>query len=1258
MMNKMNNYSPNWYLLHKLLVDETPVFTRDRLWTYKEHQHARALAIYLAHATLATPVLNKTTIAELLSGSRGWPCKDGKHHFIQTNCSLDFLEDAGFLSFYADWCSVHCQHPWQTEVLDDSIIDILNTAEQLKQIRLGLNDFIEPHFCINVNELTALLSEEFGNVSLETLLPLCTRINDAVSVAPETSKFTPLHSTYLWQTLLEKYPAEEAFRRWMLCIQVQGRAIVPVLFSLLEKKQEENFLEEIERFLSSELSSSYSLKTIFKQVTNSRYFRQLVEPRTIQFNVSINKDMPEIGMKSEISATGNITAQDLDALYMYPAGDDPDEMEAFEKWEQRGYEIGLSMPLTWLIQECLIHSIYIDRQCLRGSSFLLNLLVMAKINPVLRHILFNILPQRFTWTYMLFLLSRVDTCDTALVHLTSRETLHTLLSSYSGAAGIEKTYREALLKEYLRTIESCDANGQRLLKIAYHIADLCSFYNDNYIDSPEYRMLTCLLQRLDDASVLQLVSSFIKQLEEQLPRRVLRLRERSIYYIGFWLAERIEKVEGNHNKQIQHELCTCLYTFYQTAFEECFSGKRRDLEPGAFFASLPWASLIAVKGASPLLSMSVRILDWRDSLTYKNENWSAVASAIRHYMQTLMCVVKCKIDVIEQKRVWRKVTEIVCSYGFGKQEGRVYIFDRYITDNARDLWVAFSVFLNSIPDDLYVDFIEQCKERIPVSSLYIMLDHCHILAREQVLQDIILSRRDLDKENLGLNDLELAFISACDNNHLKLAWGGLQAAKPILSRLKGMKNLDLLERICRWEGYAYKYEHLRLFMELKDNPDEYIRASKLITFKKPNIDLSENNIHFKNLCYECDQFSRYICAIALYKSDPEKSVSIMESLCRTSKSLHHSFALFVARVEYGEKVGDLSILSLALDKFLISIKETKPEDIGTQWASQILDVMRKLKFQHQADIFWRKLTPEQRNTKEIMLPYCLALLERNEVWAAQQIIDNYRKLNAEIGDDTSLMPLLEKLNKSLPEEPVVTGIFRAMVESQKNSTFQLAQQYGLIVSRKFNEYVEIIGNGQTTEIFLKDVVISIGRELLMRKKNLQLQASGRAKGTITNQITNEDLINDWFTSLFDMRMSEARIGFGDQKRMGRSASGQSIGEIDGVIKHSDNTRIAIFEAFRLFSLEKRTISGHLDKISSYDNEGLSPVFIIVYCDIDDFTQLTKDYKKYVSDISYAGFTDKKKRVETVEITDQLWLGKEVRYRVKDIVFYHLLLNMR
>lgn len=140
-----------------------------------------------------------------------------------------------------------------------------------------------------------------------------------------------------------------------------------------------------------------------------------------------------------------------------------------------------------------------------------------------------------------------------------------------------------------------------------------------------------------------------------------------------------------------------------------------------------------------------------------------------------------------------------------------------------------------------------------------------------------------------------------------------------------MKNIDLLERICRWEGYAYKYEHLRLFMELKDNPDEYIRASKLISFKKPDIDLSENNIHFKNLSYECDQFSRYICAIALYKSDPEKSVSIMESLCRTSKSLHHSFALFVARIEYGEKVGIFHFYLSLLINFSYLLKRRNPK---------------------------------------------------------------------------------------------------------------------------------------------------------------------------------------------------------------------------------------------------------------------------------------------------------------------------------------------
>lgn len=207
--------------------------------------------------------------------------------------------------------------------------------------------------------------------------------------------------------------------------------------------------------------------------------------------------------------------------------------------------------------------------------------------------------------------------------------------------------------------------------------------------------------------------------------------------------------------------------------------------------------------------------------------------------------------------------------------------------------------------------------------------------------------------------------------------------------------------------------------------------------------------------------------------------------------------------------------------------------------------------------------------------------------------------------------------------------------------------------------MEIVGRGVTSEEFLKDIVIEVANEILMRKTNLQIQVAGKVKGSTVQKIVGEDLINDWFTSLFDKRMAEARIGFRDQKRAGRSAAGENPGESDGVITHATNTRIAIFEAFRLFSCSRKTIEEHLNKISGYDQEALSPVFVVAYCDVNNFVSLITNYGKIVSSMSYAGFTCVPDSIETLEKTDQLWIGREVCFRnSKEVVFYHLLLNMR
>lgn len=144
-------------------------------------------------------------------------------------------------------------------------------------------------------------------------------------------------------------------------------------------------------------------------------------------------------------------------------------------------------------------------------------------------------------------------------------------------------------------------------------------------------------------------------------------------------------------------------------------------------------------------------------------------------------------------------------------------------------------------------------------------------------------------------------------------------------------------------------------------------------------------------------------------------------------------------------------------------------------------------------------------------------------------------------------------------------------------------------------------------------------------------------------------------------MAEARIGFRDQKRGGKSTSGESPGEIDAFITDAKNRRISIFEAFRLFSKDAKVISDHLNKIAGYDNESLSPVFIVAYCDVNDFDALVSGYSAFIASQNYTGFTIDSLTdgsIRTLDFKGHLWIGMERRWRGhREIIFYHLLLNM-
>lgn len=96
-------------------------------------------------------------------------------------------------------------------------------------------------------------------------------------------------------------------------------------------------------------------------------------------------------------------------------------------------------------------------------------------------------------------------------------------------------------------------------------------------------------------------------------------------------------------------------------------------------------------------------------------------------------------------------------------------------------------------------------------------------------------------------------------------------------------------------------------------------------------------------------------------------------------------------VHYGES--DTSQILYALAQFIASLGDTEPDLIPAPWVATILEGYRQLRQVQDIDVFWSKLSTEQQVQAEILGPYCMALIERNEPLIAQQIFNRYCKLN-------------------------------------------------------------------------------------------------------------------------------------------------------------------------------------------------------------------------------------------------------------------------
>jgi hypothetical protein len=1256
----MHNYSENWRHLQSISTGYSARIGVPQVYSYIDHIKAKALAVFFANATLATPKLDRTTIEAVLAGRKTWPNSTGTGRFVGPNVQLSLLESSGLVAFYTDWCTVYCQPVRGLDGIDPSLVPLIQAVEHLKDICYGRNGYIAPHYECPANELDKLWTRQFGSTPIAELLPELQLKDGRYTIPAGNQNFSSLVSTYLWLALRESLEPLHAFHRWILCLRVNCDWGMPLIFDYLEFEECAAFSKQLIDYLAKDFALCLSIDTLRKQCINKTAFLSIITPVTTHLRFAIDSEGNSSSEHEDIQLP-KTTLVDIDAAYSTYTAHAVEDLQFVQQWQQFRHHWDPNLFYTSLVASVIEANVRVNGNSLVSLGTAEPFFELASSRPILKHLLLNLLPEYANPIYLIWLLSRPSTCDVALFYLSQQSPTGPGRDSQSFIEHIDKAYQYLVCYEYLRTVKQDQGNADRLYKIIDIIGNRLQLNNDDFSKSFAYQFMLCLLGSMNDQQVIETAEAYVQSLPKYKGLQDAHVKAHHLYFLGFWLIERIEDLGIDPTGKLILSLKKVLLSHYRAEFEENMTGHRSTLQPNSFFSALPWYKLIGPEGVGPLLALSNRCSDWHKSLNYSSQNCLVTASTVRHYLQVLMCVGRPQRFIENWERITIRVTEIVRTFGFGPREQAAYLFSGKFYTDQYDLWTQFCSYTNLLQENLYGEFVDRCVSDIPLDQLFVLLERCSVNARAQQLRELIAYRQSPESEDIGLSGLEQAFLSACEAGHGALADKLIDTANAFLNQEHFAKtnNPRILKARRVWITYGYKRQLMNLMETLKGDPDKFFEAARQVPLPHTPHESTDRDSD-RAQRRESEHFRRYIIAAAYYETDPEKCVHIMEVLHRETKSSFHSFLLFQGRLAVSRNNGDVNRVRHALSQFLFSLGDTEPEHMPSQWVANILDAYRQLHDTSGINAFWAKLTPLQQASAEILRPYCLALITRGEPLIAQQIISRYQELNPQTSDSLGLNDLIDELHKALPPNMSISRLVQVINEDSQRSSVQLRKHYSQIVSKDFDEYVAIVGNGQASHEFLKNAMLEVAQELLLRKKNLHLHSTS-ATGITSYRITQEDLINDWFTSLFDKRMAEARVGLRDQKRGGQSESGNRPGESDGFITDAKNKRIAIFEAFRLFSKDTTVISQHLDKIAKYDNESLSPVFMVGYCDVKDFDALVRGYVDFIIHRDYAGFIAESKKDDGVEILyyrDYLWLGMERRRRShREVVFYHLLLDM-
>ncbi|EFB1674999.1 TPA: hypothetical protein N8G14_003115 [Escherichia coli] len=1239
------DHSEDWSKIESILeLSMRASSISQKFYSLEQQKKADDLARFLMLSSLTTAPLDRDCVSALLNGTKLWE-KNGKPVSISNGISLEYLEECCLVMFEADLLLITCNLESNiVNLVDDSLIPVIETIIALRNIQHGLNGYEKPHLSVTKE----IWEREFNGGA--SLLDCVEKEGDLYVLNDNENNINRLVSTFLWQKVLASSSSpKDAFEKWLRIMRLTCETAFPVLQCATSDVEFKAYTDELQKHLL-EIPSP---KDLMRSLLNRTYFSDSVRNHTKIMEINSSSSEKYVSQPRR----DVVTKSSLPSYNAHQYQTNKNEFSQIRNYsESRPYGERIGGFYKWLINDLLGESIVINNNSLIYPRSLIDLIRFSLTHPLLKHLFISELFQYYlSPKYFCFLLSIEETCNFAIFFLS--EFYHEISTQIKNI-DITEALAVLISKKYVKINGVNNDCDDGFLHIILVLTDKLSLYQADFKHSCHYTLCDNFLKHQHPKKILSMIDT-IERVDLSAHcyanSSVFNLRNDK-YFLLWWAYDFIEKNALDTTQQYISKLVSLITNELEKDLALSLEGKKTNLNASLLIRQFPWYKLAFEDNIERLLSISKRHkTDWSAALLFASKYQYNAKGAIRCYLQILMEIANHE-SCQDLMKLHKRIMSIADHIGFATEE-RDGVF-RSIALNDYDLWPDFCVYINKVDHSDFENFLDSNEVTLTNSQLFQLMEACIHPAKKELIKSAIAALALDNIEKSSLDDLEKTFLSAYRSSEFELAMTVLNQANIELNegRFKEQRHHHFAEKRQLIKCYQYKL----MVTLLAVNQDEYDANFKL------KIDATIIPFEPKERKYymECEYFKRYYLAYYLINNDTNESIRILEGLIQDTNNPEYILMLLHANLANYHEVSNITLVRSTLSKVEQSANEqwSAISNYPLSWIAGILNAYLTIDDVSKMVSVWGLLSSAQKIIPQLLAPYCELLLRHNLVKEADIAFSAYMRF---LGKEENLPKKLEGIARDIinafaGEHPVTEYIDR-IAENNQRSPEQLANSFRIINGSDAETYVKIVSNSTVDEYLVK-AVTAVSKELLSRNKNIYIPIKDDTSSTgYSSKPANEDRINQWFCSLFNMREKNSPFHIKDQTQIGSSPSGKSYGEIDGVIvDSSQNKRIALFEAFRLLVWGTTPIDEHMDKLAGYDQEVFDIIFVVVYVFDKDFSTILNKYKTHIKSREYRGFTKENGySLETVngEDSDTFWMGKEKRQRGNaNVSIYHIVIN--